>query len=75
MNRHFQDARYYLKRTVVTAKKGVATELKPVTQRFKKATGETVEHESGRVEKVKREAKNAAAAVRRRVDAYRQTRA
>lgn len=39
MNRHFEDARYYLGRAVETAAEGVREELEPVEERFTEMTG------------------------------------
>jgi hypothetical protein len=45
MNRHFEDARYYLGRTVESAAKGAYYELRPVVGRAKEAVGEEPEPE------------------------------
>ena len=39
MNRHFADARYYLKRAGETASKGVREELAPLEARVRELTG------------------------------------
>ena len=83
MNKHFEDARYYVKRAGETAKKGVKEELEPVEQRLKKLTGRETEPEPGRLDQIKAdlkevqgkaegEAKEAIADAREKVDAYRQ---
>ena len=53
MNKHFQDARYYLKRAGETASKGVKAELEPVEERFRELTGREAEPDPGRLETVK----------------------
>ncbi|MFC7075828.1 DUF7553 family protein [Haloarcula halophila] len=53
MNKHFEDARYYLKRAGETATKGVKEELEPVEERFRELTGKEEEPEPNRLEKVK----------------------
>ncbi|MFC7020448.1 MULTISPECIES: DUF7553 family protein [Haloarcula] len=84
MNKHFEDARYYLKRAGETAKKGVETELEPVEERFRELTGDEKEPEPGRLEKVKAdlkelqekaegEAETAIADARAKIDDYRGT--
>lgn len=55
MNKHFEDARYYLGRAVETATKGIREELEPVEDRFKEMTGKEEEPESGRLEGVQEE--------------------
>jgi hypothetical protein len=86
MNRHFEDARYYLKRAGETAKKGVATELEPVEERFRELTGREEEPEPSRLDSVKAdlkeiqgraegEARAAIADARERIEAYRKTEA
>ena len=53
MNRHFEDARYYLKRAGETATKGVKTELEPVRERFDELTGREEEPDPTRLEVIK----------------------
>ena len=53
MNKHFEDARYYLKRAGKTATKGVKEELEPGEERFRELTGRAVEPEPSRLEVVK----------------------
>lgn len=53
MNKHFQDARYYLKRAGETAGKGLKEELEPVESRFRELTGGEEEPEPTRLEAVK----------------------
>jgi hypothetical protein len=56
MNKHFEDARYYLKRAGTTAKAGVAEELDPVREKARNLMDrEEEEPEPGRFEEVKRE--------------------
>jgi len=57
MNKHFENARYYLKRAGETASKGVKAELEPVEERFRELTGKEAEPEPSRLEKVKGELK------------------
>ena len=57
MNKHFEDARYYLKRAGKTATKGVKEELEPVEERFRKLTGKEEEPEPSRLEAVKADLK------------------
>ncbi|KOX91953.1 DUF7553 family protein [Haloarcula rubripromontorii] len=57
MNRHFEDARYYLKRAGETATKGVKEELGPVEERFRELTGKEEEPEPSRLEAVKADLK------------------
>ncbi|WP_276250325.1 DUF7553 family protein [Haloarcula rara] len=57
MNRHFEDARYYLKRAGETAGKGVKAELEPVEARFRELTGTEEEPEPSRLEAVKADLK------------------
>jgi hypothetical protein len=45
MNRHFEDARYYLGRTVESPAKGAYYELRPFVGRAKEAVGEEPEPE------------------------------
>ncbi|NHN48395.1 hypothetical protein G9464_12430 [Halostella sp. JP-L12] len=55
MNRHFDDARYYLKRAGYHVKKGLGEELDPVERRVRELTGREAEPEPNRAEKVRRE--------------------
>ncbi|ERJ06916.1 hypothetical protein HLRTI_000994 [Halorhabdus tiamatea SARL4B] len=83
MNKHFEDARYYLKRAGETAKKGVEAELEPVRERFTELTGEEEpEPEPNRLEKIRAdlkevqenaegEAKEAIKDAREKIDDYR----
>jgi len=84
MNKHFEDARYYIKRAGETARKGVAEELEPVEQRFKTLTGREEEPEPSRLDEVKAdlkeiqgkaegEAREAIADARERIESYRTT--
>lgn len=83
MNRHFQDARYYLKRAGETAKKGIAKELEPVHDRYLKLTGREPEPEPTRLEdikadlrevqmKAKGEARAAIAEASEKIESYRE---
>lgn len=85
MNKHFEDARYYLKRAGETAKKGVEEELEPVRDRFQELTGGEEEPEPGRLDSIKAdlkelqdnaegEAKEAIADAREKIEAYRSER-
>ncbi len=82
MNKHFEDARYYLKRAGETAKRGVAEELAPVEERLRELTGREAEPEPGRLDGIKTdlleirkraegEARVAIDDARERVEAYR----
>ena len=57
MNKHFEDARYYLKRAGETAGKGLKEELEPVEARFRELTGKEEEPEPNRLEAVKADLK------------------
>ncbi|MBX0284909.1 hypothetical protein EGH22_01090 [Halomicroarcula sp. F28] len=57
MNKHFEDARYYLKRAGETAGKGLKEELEPVEARFRVLTGTEEEPEPSRLEAVKADLK------------------
>ncbi|WP_135662420.1 DUF7553 family protein [Halorhabdus rudnickae] len=82
MNKHFEDARYYLKRAGKTAKKGVSEELEVVMERFDEMTGNEKEPEPSRLDAVKAdltelqdnaegEAKEATADAREKMEDYR----
>ncbi|MFB6121171.1 MAG: hypothetical protein ABEJ68_08665 [Halobacteriaceae archaeon] len=84
MNKHFEDARYYLGRATETAKEGVKEELEPVRERFGELTGEEeeAEPEEGRLEKMQSEiqeleekaegeARRALTSARGRIERYR----
>jgi len=82
MNRHFEDARYYLKRAGETAGKGLRVELEPVEARVRELTGAEEEPEPSRLEAVKTdlkalqeraegEAETAIGQARAKLDAYR----
>ncbi|MFB6150371.1 MAG: hypothetical protein ABEJ40_01065 [Haloarculaceae archaeon] len=53
MNRHFEDALYYLKRAGETAKKGVVEEVEPIEEKVREATGRETEPEPSRLEEIK----------------------
>ena len=57
MNRHFEDARYYLKRAGETAGEGIRAELEPVETRLRELTGAEEEPEPSRLEAVKADLK------------------
>lgn len=82
MNRHFEDARYYLGRAAETATKGVKRELEGVEERFREVTGREQEPEPGRLDKIRGEVKDleertegearrALTSARQRIDSYR----
>lgn len=84
MNKHFEDTRYYLKRAVETASKGVREELEPIEAKVRELTGREEEPEPGRFDKIRTEleeleqraegeAKAAIADARERLKEYRQT--
>jgi hypothetical protein len=83
MNKHFEDARYYLKRAGETAKKGVQDELAPIEERFRELTGREEEPEPGRLDSIREdlkelqdraegEAKEAIEDARERIESYRE---
>ena len=53
MNKHFEDAQYYLKRAGETAARGVQEELAPIRERFTAIVGSDEEPEASRIEKVR----------------------
>jgi uncharacterized protein (DUF342 family) len=55
VNKHFEDARYYLKRAGETAKAGVAEEVSAIEERFRELTGREEEPEDNRLEDIKAE--------------------
>jgi hypothetical protein len=58
MNKHFEDARYYLKRAGETAKAGVAEELGPLRERVESLMNREEERpEEGRFDEVREELK------------------
>ncbi len=82
MNKHFEDARYYLTRAGKKAKQGVAEELEPVEEKFRELTGGDEEPEPGRLDAIREElgeieeraegeAKEAVEKARERIHAYR----
>lgn len=85
MNKHFEDARYYLKRAAETAKRGVKEELEPLRQRIERVAGtESEETDESRVEKLRDdlrelenraegEAKDAIYEARGKLKAYRES--
>jgi hypothetical protein len=86
MNKHFEDAQYYLKRAGETAKKGVAEEVQPLQDRITKLAGKEPEPKPGRVEALRDEieelrgraegdAKSALDDAKEKIDVYRKKRA
>lgn len=83
MNKHFDDAKYYLKRAGETAKAGVSEELEPLRERLNELIDrEEEEPEPGRFDEVRRdlkelqakaegETREAIADARQRIDSYR----
>ncbi len=55
MNKHFEDARYYLKRAGEHAKIGLREEIAPVEERVRELTGRTEEPEPSQFEAVRNE--------------------
>ena len=55
MNRHFDDARYYFGRGFKHLAAGVAKELRPVENRFRRAVGREAEPEPKRLGRIQRE--------------------
>ena len=52
MNKHFEDARYYLGRATEHAKEGIKEELDPLEERFRELTGREEEPQPTRLEQV-----------------------
>jgi hypothetical protein len=50
MNKHFEDALYYIGRAGEHAKEGVLEELDPLEERFRELTGDGAEPEPSRLE-------------------------
>jgi len=84
MNKHFEDTRYYLKRAVKTAGKGVSEELEPIEAKVRELTGREEEPEPSRFDairddlenlekKAEGEAREAIADARKRLKEYRQS--
>ncbi len=83
MNKHFEDAKYYLKRAGETAKAGLSEELEPIRERLNDLIDrEEEEPEPGRFdeiredlkelqEKAEGETREAIADARERIDNYR----
>ena len=55
VNKHFEDARYYLKRAGETAKAGLAEEVSAVEERFRELTGREEAPEDSRLEDIRAE--------------------
>lgn len=53
MNRHFEDAQYYLKRAGQTAKRGIEKELEPIERRVRELTGQEKDPEPSRLEEIR----------------------
>ncbi|SDF53734.1 DUF7553 family protein [Halorientalis regularis] len=87
MNKHFEDAQYYLKRAGETAKKGIVEELEPIQDRIDTVMGgDETEPEPNRLKEIRAdlkelqgraegEAKEAIADAREKIETYRQTEA
>jgi chaperonin cofactor prefoldin len=58
MNKHFEDARYYLKRAGETAKRGVSEELEPIQERVTELTGKEEEPEQTRLDELRADLKD-----------------
>ena len=82
MNKHFEDAMYYMGRAGEHAKEGVMEELEPLEDRFRELTGKESEPEPSRLEQLQNdlqelesraegEAKTAIADARERIRRYR----
>ena len=82
MNKHFEDARYYLGRAADHAKAGVKEELEPVEARVRELVGRETEPDPSRLDrleadlttlskKAEGEAKEAVQQARERLDDYR----
>jgi len=82
VNKHFEDARYYMKRAGETAKAGVSEEIGKIEERFHDLTGRDEEPEPGRLDEIKAdlqelqeraegEALEAIEDARERIEAYR----
>lgn len=82
MNKHFEDARYYLKRAGETAKQGVSEELAPLEERVQNLMGGEEEPEPSRLDSLREdlrslqdraegETKEAIADARGKLEAYR----
>ena len=57
MNKHFEDALYYIGRAGEHAKEGVVEELGPLEERFRELTGNEKEPEPSRLETLQDELK------------------
>jgi phage terminase small subunit len=57
MNKHFEDARYYLGRAAEHAAEGLREELSPVEERFRTLTGNESAPEPSRLERIQGELK------------------
>ena len=86
MNKHFEDAKYYMKRAGETAKAGISEELTPLRERVDELIDrEEEEPEPGRFDEVREElnelqeraegeTREAIGEVRERIDSYRSER-
>ncbi len=57
MNKHFEDARYYLKRAGETTTKGIKEELEPLQERFESMVGGEEEPEPSRLDELRADLK------------------
>lgn len=82
MNKHFEDAQYYLKRAGETAAKGITQEVSGIRERFQVLVGGDEEPESGRldefradldelIEKAEGQTRERLEDARERIDEYR----
>jgi len=83
MNKHFEDAQYYLRRAAETASTGVREELEPVEEKFRSLTGREDEPDPSGLERVQKrlgeieetaegEARRAITSARGRIRQYRE---
>jgi len=82
MNKHFEDAQYYLKRAGETAAKGISQEVGNIRDRFQTLVGGDEEPEAGRldefradlddlIEKAEGQTRERLEEARERIDEYR----
>lgn len=74
MNKHFEDARYYLRRTGEHVRLGLEETLEPIVEKARELTGHEAEAEaeSGRVEAVLEDVKTAEVEARERLGGVRE---
>ncbi|WP_232686100.1 DUF7553 family protein [Halobacterium zhouii] len=65
MNRHFEDARYYLQRAAEATAHGIRTELEPAERNVRRLTGMEREPEPSAPERVRERATDAERRARR----------